>query len=82
MKLLINQAGFLIALQYVRPEQTTSACSDILDGTEAKKQRKKMKKRYNVHMKNFPDKACTEISLIISQFYDGAQVSKREFKDF
>jgi hypothetical protein len=83
---LLGTRGFLLALKYKhRPYRrfTPGAIMDIMDGSEAIDAMTSMHRKYLKYVEDNPDqKDVVEVNLVLSDFYDGAQIHKHKYSNF
>lgn len=85
---LLRTPNFLCSLRYERVEEIVSPhgvhiYSDVMDGDEVKFHLHDMKLRYNLWRHSKPERLNSEeVSLVLSEFYDGGQLFKSKTSNF
>lgn len=84
LKRLVRKEGFRAALKFVAPKKNIAIITDFLDGNVAKDALAAMHQQF---LQRFPRGVddvgeVKEISLLLSEFYDGAQIFKRRVSSF
>lgn len=81
---LIQTSGFIASLRYnfVKSEDPNCRFADLRDGVHAQEHERAMHTRYEAYQAGHKDQKLIEISLLLSMFYDGAQVYKSKVSNF
>lgn len=79
LKRLVSKESFRKALQFQLPQRAEGTVSDLLHAQVPNQALQAMHQKYAAE---HPDGSATEISLLLSEFYDGAQVFKRRYSSF
>lgn len=82
---LIQTKGFLIALNlchYKDANDSILIYGDILTGKVAKENLEEMEQKFLNFRNKYPEKSPVRVNIVISQFYDGAQIFKHQYTKF
>lgn len=82
IKRLVAKSSFRAALRCAIPQKSRHTISDLMHGSLAQDELAIMHQRFQEFCDAEKSKQAEEVSLLLSEFYDGAQVFKRRISSF